>query len=185
MECRVCNFDPKVLNREFLSQTSVYIGNSFETDLLFDVVGFSFHMVDLHEMCLALSYIKHNACGIDGLSLRFIKQMLYFTNILTYSFYPGQWKVTKVVPIGKKTRVVGMNYLRLISIPSVFSKVVEPVAQEQLIDHSESKNLISPFQCGSRKNYDASAVLLGLTDTIRSNPNNDLVIVLISLDLYL
>ncbi|GBO99998.1 hypothetical protein EVAR_64382_1 [Eumeta japonica] len=52
-----------------------------------------------------------------------------------------------------------------------------------MVKYLEGKDLISPFQCGFRKSFNTSSLLLGLTDTIRDTLNNGGVNVLISLDL--
>ena len=72
-----------------------------------------------------------------------------FNKCLKESCFPNCWKVSSVVPVFKDVgeRSTAKNY-RLVSLPSVVSKVFETFVNNRIIDHPEKGGLFSDFGYG-------------------------------------
>lgn len=182
--------DVDELNRTFVSNQLV--APSHFDDNFYDFSGgnkFSFHCIDEIDLFTAFSAIKSNAAGVDGFTLKFFKVVfpyvsklfLHLVNtILLTSVFPAQWKIGKIVPIKKAGNT---NSLRPISLLPILSKIVEHVLKMQLLSYVDGLSLLNDCQCGFRSNRNTSALLVGLTDKIRSNFNDRDLSLLLSLDL--
>lgn len=164
---------------------------SFDQELYSDTNGFMFRNVTEFEVFNAMSRLKSNAVGADGIPLKFLK--LIFTEIvshLTYiinscitrSFFPSEWKVGKVVPIPKIKCPRSVEDFRPITILPCCSKIFEILLKDQMQLYLDGLGIISPFQSGFRKGYNTSALMLDIVESIRSQLEKHLVNVLIFLD---
>lgn len=151
--------------------------------------GFSFNCVDIADLCSALSKVSSNAIGTDGFPVKFIKiifpyvlePFLHLVNmIITTSVYPSDWKLARVVPIPKGG---SSHEFRPISILPCLSKIVEHLLKMQMLEHISVNNMVRDFQCAYRNGYNASSMLMGITDNIRENLNNNGNCILVSLDM--
>lgn len=119
-----------------------------------------------------------NACGSDGIPLKFIKHSLpviapHLTTIMNTSIvtgiFPTAWKYSIVVPIPKSGDVNDPSNYRPISLLPVLSKLLEKIVASQLIQHLESNTLLSNSQHGFRPKLSTSSALLTLTKNLYSN----------------
>ena len=119
-----------------------------------------------------------NACGSDGMPLKFIKDALpvivsYLTTIMNTSIvtgnFPTTWKYSIVVPILKTGDVNNPSNYRPISLLPVLSKLLEKIVSAQLSQHLESKHLLSNTQHGFRPKLSTNSALLTLTNNLYSN----------------
>lgn len=94
--------------------------------------AFAFRNVTEDELILALSGIKSNAAGVDGISLKLFKiiypalstYILHIINtILTTSKFPSCWREALICPIPKIPSPLGVSDYRPISLLNVFSKL--------------------------------------------------------------
>jgi hypothetical protein len=86
---------------------------------------FTFDEVGQFEIFGALGSISSDACGFDGVSLKFLKLIIeYVIDPLTHlvncslstSCFSKHWKKSVLTPIPKKSEVRGLDDLRPISI---------------------------------------------------------------------
>ncbi len=112
-----------------------------------------------------------DACGSDGIPLRFIKDSLpviafYLTTIMNTSIVTGifctSWKHSIVTPILKTGDVNDSSNYRSSSLLPVLSKLLEKLVSFQLSQHLESNHLLSNTQHGFRPNLSTASALLTL-----------------------
>lgn len=153
--------------------------------------SFSFRNVTENEVFYAMSQIKSEAVGADGIHLKFLKLIFpaiskHFTylinSIISSSVVPNLWKIAKVIPIPKIKQPKVPSDFRPISILSVCYKIFEVVVREQILFHLKTSNLVSDFQSGFRKGHSTTGILLDITETIRANLDRGNVSALIFLD---
>lgn len=152
----------------------------------------SFRLTDEHEVYTALSSVKSNAVGPDGLTSEMLKlccpQILKFlvniynSCILSYQF-PDSWKITKVFPLPKtKNEPTNFSELRPISILSPCSKIFEKILTARIIEHLNAHNILPLRQSGFRKGYSCCTALLDVVDSIMSSLDSGNSCVLVLLD---
>lgn len=189
---RFTSADPDEANNYFVSCQTVNMSNNLDV-LVGDIGnGFSFRCVDMSELYSAFGKIKSNAAGHDGLSLKFFKiifplmssHILHLINtIILTSVFPDDWKKARVVPIKKDGLSDSLDNLRPISVIPIISKVFEHIVKDQMIVYLDANSLIHSSQSGFRRGYSTTALLLGLTDSIRKYLDSDKNVVLLSMDL--
>lgn len=155
--------DPDVIN-SYLS--SLKINSEY---------SFSFSLVDENIVFKHLSELKSKALGHDKLSLEMLLLccpyiLPYLVNIintcLLESVFPESWKVSKVIPLPKKSDVSDYNDLRPISILSPLSKILEKIMAVQIREYINSNKILPDRQSGFRKGYSCATCLLEVVDDI-------------------
>ena len=121
---------------------------------------------------------ESNACGSDGIPLRYIKDSLYIiafyltiiinTSIVTKT-YPSSWKYPYVVPAFKNGDPDEVSNYRPISLLPVISKILEKIVASQLTSYLETNNLLSNSQHGFRPKLSTETALLKIPDRIYHN----------------
>lgn len=152
---------------------------------------FSLQNVNQLETFLAINNIKSNATGADQISPKFIKHILplilpyichIFNTILTSSKFPASWKMSKVIPIPKTNSPKTLNDYRPISIVPFLSKAFERIVYNQLNEHIQLNNLLSPLQSGFRTSRSTTTALLSITNEVRLELDDKNISVLAFLD---
>lgn len=152
---------------------------------------FSFQEVSCVDVRRAFSSIKSNACGTDGLSIRFLKLILDsivepLTHIINSSLlsgvFPQQWKIGRIIPLPKISKPKGLNDFRPISLLPIFSKVLEKVVHQQVIKFCNFHDLFNPNQSGFRQGHSTTTALLKVTDDIRRNMDKTQITILLLSD---
>ena len=149
--------------------------------------------VDCETVILTIKSLKEtNACGSDGISLRFIKDALFIiafyitviinTSIVTKS-YPSSWKYPFVIPAFKGGDSEDITNYRPISLLPIISKILEKIIASQLTTYLETNNLLSNSQHGFRPRLSTETALLKITDKIYNNMDNKKISLLMLLDL--
>lgn len=127
----------------------------------------------------------------DGLSLCYFKNLLspiakYLTVIYNMSIetgvYPDLWKKALVIPLNKVTTPSSPSETRPIANLPHFAKIFDKLVANQLIDHLEKYNLLTPFQSGFRKSYSTQAALLKISEDFRKGIDNGLLTILVLFD---
>lgn len=184
---------------DVFSLNEIFVSNQLDevVDIDYDTIcfrddGFSFRCVEFDELLRQLYEIKSNATGCDGYCLKFLKivipyfgsHILHLVNtILTTSRFPKSWKVARIVPIRKHGDSSEPENLRPISVLPVLSKVVEGIMKKQINSFLNDNSLLNHSQYGFRSGHSTSSLLVGLTDTIRTNLSSGNFCILLSLDL--
>ena len=92
-------------------------------------------------------------------------------NIINLSFvsssFPDPLKIVKVIPIHKNGSTQDMNNYCLISLLSIFDKIMEKIMHERLYKFLERNNILYSKQFGFRKNNSTMDALIKITDKIR------------------
>ena len=116
----------------------------------------------------------HKAVGVDNISTKFIKaspggMSVLLTRLINKSItlhaFSDVWKNAIVVPVQKSTQSSSLSNFRPISILPVFSKVLERVVYDQIVNHFTTYNLFSNRQSGFRVGYSTQDVLLHVSDS--------------------
>ena len=80
---------------------------------------------------------------------------------------PDQFKLANVIPIHKKDSVTCMNNYRLISLLSIFNKILERLMTKRLIPFLNKHNILYNKQFGFRENYSTLHATLCIVDRIQ------------------
>ena len=132
-------------------------------------ISFYFSLLTESQILEAFSKIKSNACGLDGLPLKFIKIVLPFiishlthlyNFIILTGIFPDCWKQSKVFPLKKKPGNENLNNLRPISVLPCLSKAFEILVKQQIVNYTTSNNLTSVLQSGYKANHSTSTAVL-------------------------
>ncbi|KAI5739515.1 hypothetical protein M8J77_020172 [Diaphorina citri] len=152
---------------------------------------FVFGEVTPKEVSDALSSIKSNATGDDGISLKFIKLFScsvvpilahIYNSSLTSGEFPCKWKSSLVTPIPKVKSPSSVNDYRPISILPALSKVFERLVFAQLNKYLLQNSLLNPLQSGFRAGHSTSSALIKVTDDIRVAMDQRRLTILLLLD---
>ena len=86
------------------------------------------------------------------------------TKLLTTSLESGKlsddWKTANVTPIFKKGKKSDPNNYRPVSLTSAVCKLMETVIRDEIVNHVENQNLLSPAQHGFRSHRSCSTQLI-------------------------
>ena len=80
--------------------------------------------------------------------------------------FPKQMKIAKVLPLFKAGDSMLFSYYRPVSILPIFSKILERIVYERLLDYLAKLNILSNYQFGFKKNHSASMALIYLIDNL-------------------
>ena len=129
--------------------------------------------------------------GPDGWPITIIKSVSEFISVplsilfnksLNNGTLPPDWKCANVTPIHKKgARNLACNY-RPVSLTSIFSKLMESIIKDHVLNHLSTNNLLSPHQFGFIPGRSCSTQLLLLLDYLTSHLDNGYSIDVIYLD---
>ena len=110
------------------------------------------------NVCAAISKLKNNlSSGPDGLPPLLYKQLkhclaeplsLAFTQLLSVSEVPDDWKRAVITPVFKKGAVSDVSNYRPISLTCVASKIMERIISRQIFDHLVVNNILNAEQHG-------------------------------------
>lgn len=148
---------------------------------------FSFESVTVNQVVLAVSSIRSNASGLDGVSMKFFKLLLpsvintftdFINRCFTNSHFPTAWKVSKVIPVPKGKP----DEFRPISLVPALSKACERLMNDQITMFIDNSELLSRFQSGFRKYHSCKTALLHVTNEIGRAIDQNQVAFLILID---
>ena len=92
---------------------------------------------------------------------------IIFQNSVDNKSIPSQWKLADIVPIFKgKGSKYDVNNYRPISLTSTVCKLMESVIHNNISDHCNLNNILTPEQHGFRNNHSTTSILLDLLNDI-------------------
>lgn len=118
------------------------------------------------------------SCGHDGLSSKFIKQIIhYIARPLSFVFnqslcsgkVPAPLKLAKVIPVYKKNNKHLIENYRPISLLPIFSKIIERIVYKRLYNYLSENDLLIKEQFGFRPSFSTEAALLHTLEQIISS----------------
>ena len=144
------------------------------------------------EVLKVINNISINkADGIDGIPMKCIKlgidELLEPLSHLMNKFmsigFPKELKTAIVLPIHKKGPHDMVENYRPISILPGISKLAERLIANQLNDHLNANDLMSPAQHGFRQAHSTNTALLHITEHVRQSLDVGKAVGLVALDL--
>ena len=121
--------------------------------------------------------MKNASAGYDGIHAKIIKTTLRYyllplTHVLNLSiqsgFFPDSMKIAKVVPIYKAGDPMTISNYRPVSILPLFSKLLERLMYNRLIEFINKNKLLYKYQFGFREGHSTNMALITLVDKISS-----------------
>ena len=145
--------------------------------------NFFMHPTDEHEIINVTKNLKSSTSeGFDNISMKIIKTTMHevampLAHIFNQSFItgtvPDNMKIAKIVPIFKSGNKKMLNNYRPISILPTFSKLLEKLVCNRLVNFLETHDLLYKHQYGFRQNHTtAHPILQLLKDISNDNDNN-------------
>ena len=109
--------------------------------------------------------------------------MLIYNSSLENGVFPEIWKLARVSPIYKSGPKTELNSYRPISVISVFSKLLERLTHDQLLEFLKTNRIITCNQASFCKLYSTITSLISSTDLWYENTDRNNVNLIIFLDL--
>ena len=94
-------------------------------------------------------------------SIKYSQSLLFEKSFIT-NFIREIWKIATIIPIHKKGAINCVSNFRPMSLTSFFSKFKKRVIVNQLNNCLYSNHIISPYQCGFRRNSSTVHQLIDL-----------------------
>jgi hypothetical protein len=152
---------------------------------------FYFSHVKPVDVKKAIFEIETSAEGTDGICIRMIKLIwqalvIPITNIIDNSLqlciFPTTWKSAFMCPIPKIRNPASFKDFRNISLLCTLSKVLEKMANNQIVEFINARNIMDPFQSGYRKLHSTATALLKISEEMRLAIFKKRVVVTVFLD---
>ena len=143
------------------------------------------------ELLTLILNLKESSCGYDGIHSRVIKQTysLFFEplkHVLNLSiiqgFFPEEMKIAKVIPLYKHGDASKFNNYRPISVLPLFSKLLEKLMYNRLLEFINKHNILYKYQFGFRESHSTSIALTILIDNIMNAIDEGNIVVGLFLD---
>lgn len=145
------------------------------------------------EIIKIIQHLKNkNSCGIDEINIKVIKFVapliaLPLSHIFNNSFISGQvpdeLKVALVSPVYKASDKNDFSNYRPISVLPCFSKILERIMYNRMIDFIEKYKILSDHQYGFRAKRSTNHAIIELVDKITNSIEKNELTVGIFLDL--
>ena len=113
------------------------------------------------------------SCGIDNIDTATIKllaedilaPLTHTINLsIGMSTFPTMWKQAKVIPLLKKGDPLTPKNYRPVALLPIFSKILERVIYNQLVQYLNSEGIIHPNHHGSRQGHSTATALIQMYD---------------------
>ena len=193
------NFSAEDLNKTFLANNNADVDSAFIDAKLQELYNgtlpcihkFSFVDVTEHDVIKVIKTIKSVSVGVDNINIFTIKSLIprissILTHIVNVSFetgiFPERWKKAIIKPIPKVTVPICPSEYRPISLLPALSKIIEKLANKQIIAYLTLHDLLDPNQSAYKKNHGTQTALLKLTEDIYDAIDDSEITLLILLD---
>ena len=113
-------------------------------------------------MTISLSIIKRSICSVSS-------PLTHIVNLsITHGIVPDDLKIARVIPIFKSGDKALFSNYRPISVLPCFSKFLERIIYNRIINYLNDSDVLCDNQYGFRKNHSPSLALIDLCDKISS-----------------
>ena len=152
----------------------------------------SIPIISESEVVAAIKSLKNSSAGYDELPARILKQNINIfikplTHLINSSIkeviFPDELKIAKVVPIFKAADKHCIENYRPISVLSVFSKILEKVVYNHLIEFITKSKVLNKHQFGFRKQHSTNHAVISLVEKLYSALDEGNIAVTCFLDL--
>ena len=136
--------------------------------------------------------LKCSAPGWDGppasVGKQYIDSYIEPLTILTdmsfaQGIFPNKFKLARVVPIYKSGDKKEVSNYRPISVLSFYSKILEKIMYEYVVEFMDKNEIIFKNQFGFRKNHSTQHVVISLIHNIIHSQETDHMVISVFLDL--
>ena len=171
------------LNDHYASVSSIDDAEAVEAEINMyakkpcpDYDKFYFAYVCPLEIKNAISSIKSNAVGVDGISVTFLKLILdkviiiiehIFNFCLQSGLFPEVWKMSNIKPVPKCKNPTQCKDYRPVSILCVLAKALEKVVHKQITEYMQRFSIGNPLQSGFKKGHNTVTALIKVADDLR------------------
>ena len=152
---------------------------------------FYFSPVTENEVRNILGMIKDSAAGWDGLEAFIMKQikevivtpLVHICNLsLKTGIFPDELKIANVVPIFKSGDDMVFSNYRPVSVLPIFSKLLERLVYNRLVEFINDNKLLYDFQIGFQRGKSTQLAVIMLVDKITEALDNKEFVIDICLD---
>ena len=135
----------------------------------------SIPIISESEVVAAIKSLMNSSAGYDEVPVRILKQNINIfikplTRLIISSIrediFPDQLKIAKVVPIFKVTDKHCMENYRSISVLSVYSKILEKVMYNNLIEFITKNEVLHKHQFRLRKQHSTNPAVISLVEKL-------------------
>ena len=136
--------------------------------------SFSFSVVHPDEVEKVMSGLSNSSSfGLDQIDTYIIKLVRLdilpaLTHIVNLSLstqeFPTNWKKSKIIPLHKKEDLLNPKNYRPIAIIPIFSKILERIVFNQMIEYIAANQLIHPNHHAYRSHHNTTTALVQLYD---------------------
>ena len=133
-----------------------------------------FKVVHPGEVKKIISKLKNSkSTGVDDIDTGIIKliaediipALTHIINLsITHSDFPSMWKIAKVIPLLKKGDPLTPKNYRPVALLPIFSKVLERVVFNQLVEYLDTNGLLHPNHHGCRHDHSTASALIQMYD---------------------
>jgi hypothetical protein len=147
--------------------------------------------VDHTEVRKIIMSLKNCSTGWDNIQTKILKQthVLYIEVIthvlnlsLTQGLFPDTMKIARVIPLFKSGDSLQISNYRPVSILPVFSKLLERLMYNRLLNFINRHNILYKYQFGFRAKHSTNMALIILVDKIASAIDKGEIVVGVFLD---
>ena len=144
------------------------------------------------EVKLLIQQLKRSSSGWDSISTDIVKAtyetfITPLTHLLNLSIekgvFPIELKIAKVIPIFKSGDTKVINNYRPVSVLPVFSKLLEKLMYNRLVEFVNKHEILYKYQFGFRAKYSTNMALIFLVDKITTAIENGDFVLGVFLDL--
>ena len=192
-------FTPQELNDCFLLNNNADIDENFIDEKITELYNntlpcihkFAFTAVTELDVIKTVRSISSNACGVDEINIFVLKLLLprisgILTHIINISFehciFPDRWKLATITPIPKILCPLKPSDFRPISLLPTLSKIIEKLANREIVEYLVKHCLLDPNQSAYRKYHSTTTALLKITDDILESIEDSEVSIMVFLD---
>ena len=121
--------------------------------------------------------IVHNAKdkkskGYDGIDMCMLKKIIPHILTLSQGIFPDEMKIARIIPLFKSGDKQNVSNYRPISLLPQFSKILEKIFNNRLMNFLNSNNLLYLRQYGFRQNMSTSMAIMELVENITNAMDN-------------
>ena len=193
------NFSAETLNENFVKNNNATVDPNFIEEKLQNLYKnfppsihkFSFQPVCEQDVIKVTKTLKSMAVGVDCINSFVIKSLLpristVLVHIINISFehgiFPENWKKAVVTPIPKVSIPLSPSDFRPISLLPSLSKIIEKLANIQIVAYLVEHNFLDPYQSAYMKNHSTQTALLKLCEDIYDVIDDSEITLLVLLD---